>query len=639
MATFDQLALMPYADVQAVDVPFGNYVICGNYIAYPYWWNTTGFNLGISGDYSAQEFGATYNRAATMQLLNQYKSCKSMRSFYPSLPFIYQPAQGLGCLSMAWFLKLLDFWHSQTNDAGETLDVLWIPECYRQNGSTAANLEVFTGYNQDTAVGEQALVDAWEAIFGSWASATSNDIGTGAKTFTLPTGLLLTNANHVKLYQTSNPAKYIIASVTSYTSGTGALVVNGLSEVGVGAGITDWSIKLCSPLGFTIAEHPALMGVELANESVQQYTPNNAAARAARITYKMVKKYKPACKVIQVSSSNASRFWVQLMKGNAASLIPLAIDGDDGTGKQFCDYVQDGIAQHPYIGGNTAVARAAAIADNSFCSSVVSSNTALNLTCLDVVTKVDAACTKFGTDPDVVPLWVTETGPIMTMVSPTAGGWTSFMASKEEKLNNLIRWALPQILTTRNGAGGLGKFFFYAFDGSGSNGGVATGETALKNGSSGTIDKLFVQAHTDGRVRITMSNSFAIPFSATVLDQSIVITAGAGGWADLGLSAGERKRFTANQIAGSTVVLQDTVFTAAPANNATYTEFQMDWSPFPEELKQLKDRLTNNGAGGLVSWGWINYPGKPRGFWFSVKGVGTWYTAADGAVRRWDKAA
>jgi len=218
------------------------------------------------------------------------------------------------------------------------------------------------------------------------------------------------------------------------------------------------------------------------------------------------------------------------------------------------------------------------------------------------------------------------------MSDPRSGGWCSFMANPTEKFNNLFRWVIPQLMTTRDGAGGIGKFFFYAFDTSGHNGGVSN---TPYDGTSGSISNLTVDAAAGGQVRINLSTSPNIAFSATVIHQSIVITAGAGGWADLGLAASAKKRFTISQVTGNQVYIHDTVFTAQPGASATYTEFQVDWSPFPEELKQLVDLCTNNGVGAYLSYGLIDYPNAPKGHWLYIPGSGILYTKSNGSISWW----
>lgn len=70
-------------------------------------------------------------------------------------------------------------------------------------------------------------------------STTSMTIGTGSKSFTIQTGLSFTNGQTVKVGY--DGTKYMTGTVTSYNSGTGAMVVNVTSVVGSGTHPT-WSV-------------------------------------------------------------------------------------------------------------------------------------------------------------------------------------------------------------------------------------------------------------------------------------------------------------------------------------------------------------------------------------------------------------
>lgn len=76
-------------------------------------------------------------------------------------------------------------------------------------------------------------------------STSSNDIGTGAKTFTVSNSLVAGQAipvgASVRVWQTSNPANYMTGAVTSH-SGT-ALACSITAVGGNGTGITDWTIQ------------------------------------------------------------------------------------------------------------------------------------------------------------------------------------------------------------------------------------------------------------------------------------------------------------------------------------------------------------------------------------------------------------
>lgn len=77
----------------------------------------------------------------------------------------------------------------------------------------------------------------------SSTSTTSNTIGTGSKSFTVETGKGYLAGQSLSIARTSAPTNRMFAVVTSYNSGTGALVVNVQAIEGSGT-FTDWSIAL-----------------------------------------------------------------------------------------------------------------------------------------------------------------------------------------------------------------------------------------------------------------------------------------------------------------------------------------------------------------------------------------------------------
>lgn len=627
MASVDVRTLPPGAEILVSEMAITRANMCGNYIAFPFYWNTTGFNLALNGDYSADN-GATYGRASTMELMDTWKCCSQMRSFYPTATMLYSQTLGIGGTTMGNFLRLLDFWNSKTNDDGNPLTINWVMALYSGQGASQA---IWAGYSQDAAAGEQAIVDYLEAIFGSYASTSANNVATGAQTFTVATNLLPTSANFVKIYQTSNPANYIFASVTSYNSGTGALVVNGLSVGGSGSGVTDWSIKYCSPNGYTLAEHPALATVEISNEQIKNTSVGPAFARAARIVTKLLALYKPAVSIILGSCANGSQYFKTVLAASAVSLYAHATNGDDGTGKQASDYAGSAIAYHPYqaTAFNTAAGHDAAIANNAYISNTILGSAGVVFGALEMLCKYTPTSNLYigSVDPNTIPVHITETGCIGLVTNVNSGGWAWFMSSQADRFANLLRWAVTQMFFTRDGAGKLGKYFYYAFDGSGNSGGV-TG----KNGTLGTISKATAAAHTSGEVKLTLSAATDIAFSATILNQTIVITAGSGGWADLGLSANQKKRFVMSSAGSGQVYIQGTTYTGQPSTDAAYTEFQLDWSPYREELKQVNDLLLS----GLVTLFLVRYSGGGyAGMGIHVKGVGTWYFKSNGTMSTW----
>lgn len=77
----------------------------------------------------------------------------------------------------------------------------------------------------------------------STTSVTSNSIGTGSKSFTVQTGLGFVVGNAVRI--ANSGTNYMSGDVTSYDSGTGALVVNVTGTAGSGT-YTSWTISLAA---------------------------------------------------------------------------------------------------------------------------------------------------------------------------------------------------------------------------------------------------------------------------------------------------------------------------------------------------------------------------------------------------------
>ena len=74
------------------------------------------------------------------------------------------------------------------------------------------------------------------------APSSSLVIATGAKTFTTQTGLAYVAGMRVRATDVANPANYMEGTVTSYTTGTGALVM-GIDRIGgAGTTISSWTL-------------------------------------------------------------------------------------------------------------------------------------------------------------------------------------------------------------------------------------------------------------------------------------------------------------------------------------------------------------------------------------------------------------
>lgn len=106
------------------------------------------------------------------------------------------------------------------------------------------------------------------------ASVTSNTVGTGSKSFTIQTGRNFTAGVWVSLVSAATPANAMFGTVTSYNSGTGALVVNVLYTTGSGTA-ANWVVSLSGPRGQAGSDATVTSG-NIA--SALGYTPANAAS-------------------------------------------------------------------------------------------------------------------------------------------------------------------------------------------------------------------------------------------------------------------------------------------------------------------------------------------------------------------------
>lgn len=97
-----------------------------------------------------------------------------------------------------------------------------------------------------TQLNAVVLAMNWNALTST--STTSLAIGLGAKSLTVDVSKGYLPGHSVKIARTSSPSNWMHGDVTSYNSGTGALVVNVTSALGSGT-FTDWTITFSAPVG------------------------------------------------------------------------------------------------------------------------------------------------------------------------------------------------------------------------------------------------------------------------------------------------------------------------------------------------------------------------------------------------------
>lgn len=133
------------------------------------------------------------------------------------------------------------------------------------NTKADAFLAAFPGFVTEVNAWAAALPATITGTDYSASSTTSLTIGTGSKSLTVQTGKQFQVGQPVRIAYTTTPANYMDGQVTSYNSGTGALVVN-VTAVGGSGTQAVWTIALIPGAGGSYA---TLTGTEtLTNKSL-----------------------------------------------------------------------------------------------------------------------------------------------------------------------------------------------------------------------------------------------------------------------------------------------------------------------------------------------------------------------------------
>jgi len=132
---------------------------------------------------------------------------------------------------------------------------------YSADGSAAQDMlngghrtHYVTTLQQTIIMAQSAAASAAAASAGAanltGTSTTSVAVGTGSKSFTASTAKSWVAGGWVIVFRTSSVSNYMLGRVTSYNSGTGALVVDVTGTNGSGT-YTDWTITVAGPQGAT----------------------------------------------------------------------------------------------------------------------------------------------------------------------------------------------------------------------------------------------------------------------------------------------------------------------------------------------------------------------------------------------------
>jgi hypothetical protein len=446
-----------------------------------------------------------------------------------------------------------------------------------------ARIEVAPGTRQ-TDASDQTIIDYLYKLFGGEPSTTSNTIGTGSKTFTVPVGRLYTTENYLKIASDANNANFMFGNITAYDNATGALTLN-VTAVGGSGTFTDWTATIASAAGYTIASHPALGNIEISNERMNSVSaaPSLAEyARVCRIAYTIIKKYKPTCTVTGDTSDQGRLNMTAHMIASAVGGI--AVEADLGTGKQACDYL-DGVGFNNYYFSNgTFALHQACVEANQYPYLVESGSASVVKAGLQALTKYNKTSRWLGKDPKTIKVMIGEHSMVGAATDIANAGmqaayWTNGASTEEQAFWDLFRTYIPALLSTQDGLGDYGVAHIFAQD------------CSVASSTVGTLSA--IGAHTTGEVKFLLSVSPELAFSGNLPEKRIVITAPAGGWADLGLSAGQKKRFAVRQVSGNTVYVVGSTYTTSLADGVAYTQYHTDWAPYPEDIARFYNTFAN----------------------------------------------
>lgn len=101
-----------------------------------------------------------------------------------------------------------------------------------------------------TAQANNAALSAASALSAPGTSATSTTpltISVGSKALTIQTGKSLVPGMNVAIANSAAPDNGMFGPVTSYNTGTGALVVNATQVTGSGVGVATWTVSISGP--------------------------------------------------------------------------------------------------------------------------------------------------------------------------------------------------------------------------------------------------------------------------------------------------------------------------------------------------------------------------------------------------------
>lgn len=388
-----------------------------------------------------------------------------------------------------------------------------------------------------------------------------------------------------------------------------------------------------STLGFTIASHPALAGVELGNELTT--LTETAAARLQRIITKTFNQYRTQPTLFlgpNLEGNNRTTPVRDWLWGSALSIaVPPVAAGspaDDGTNKILLDYV-DGWSQHFYTSLNTRTQIAATGNAQSNTQQGVRYGCALGHTLMPYwYGPSSAAGGKWhnGTLAKFPPIWCTEGDIAGGEVAEGSDGFMWGQLSPQARKDLFLRWFVPALFSTHDGAGNPGRMIYYLHD---------TNQDTLTtiSGSQTTVG-------AGGKARITLASCGTQGAGAY---DDIVLKGGANGWPELGIAANGFKRFIGELVSGTTFDLQGTSIAATvvvPADLVSAGSYAyhgrwlyVDYATYAWMIDFL--------LSGKVTFGYVYHPkgsvtdAPNLGIMVHVEGSRPLYTDANGMLKIW----
>jgi hypothetical protein len=120
-------------------------------------------------------------------------------------------------------------------------------EASATSSASAASVSAASASSSASSAAASALT-AVNAPGTSATSTTNLSTGSGSKSLTIQTGKSLQAGQFVIIAYTNDVSVYMIGQITSYNSGTGALVVNVLALGASGTNLATWVISLCTDI-------------------------------------------------------------------------------------------------------------------------------------------------------------------------------------------------------------------------------------------------------------------------------------------------------------------------------------------------------------------------------------------------------